>query len=102
MPPLPPLAAADRPTAHGEVAGGSDRCVCPDGAWTLVSTPEVSVRAAPVTHTVPCVGYVVEESSRAGKLLVDKPRREENSPSVSPPHAMNRLSALQIPTKMVK
>jgi ribonuclease Z len=79
-PPPPPLAAAQRPTRHGEVAGGGDVRPGPDGTWALLDTGEVSVRAAPVTHTVPCVGFVVEEAGRGGRLLIDRvmPRLEAN------------------------
>jgi ribonuclease Z len=67
---------------YGEVNGGRDiypvidhpRSV--DGApvWHVVDETDVQVYAAPMSHPIPCVGYVVEEMPRAGRLkseLVD-------------------------------
>jgi len=39
--------------------------------WRLFEDDNVAVRAAPLQHTVPCVGYVVREADRPGKLRVD-------------------------------
>lgn len=33
---------------------------------------QYKVEAAPILHTVPCVGYVVSEKARAGQVLADK------------------------------
>jgi ribonuclease Z len=65
----------------GEVEGGSDLHPSDDARWwTLVRTDELVVSAAPVTHTVPTVGFVVSEAPKPGRLLIDKvlPRLEAN------------------------
>ncbi|KAJ1452920.1 beta-lactamase-like protein [Pelagophyceae sp. CCMP2097] len=61
--------------AFGEVDGGRDIQPDADGCWTLFETSrqgerhgDVGVRAAPMAHTVPCVGYVVREHDRPGRL----------------------------------
>ncbi len=60
----------------GEVPGG--RQIYPDythpksieGApvYEIINDEEVTVTAAPMSHGVPCVGYVVEEQPRSGKI----------------------------------
>lgn len=35
------------------------------------STPLLTVRAAPMVHKIACVGFVVEEKDRVGKLNID-------------------------------
>lgn len=60
----------------GEMEGGRD--IYPqydhpkstDGApiWTVESEDDVTVSAAPMSHGVPCVGYVVQEHNRPGRL----------------------------------
>ncbi|KAL7548710.1 hypothetical protein ACHAWF_011979 [Thalassiosira exigua] len=60
----------------GEVDGGRDifpaydHPLSHDGApvWEVVSEDDVAVRAAPMSHGVPCVGYVVEERDQPGRL----------------------------------
>jgi len=74
--PPPPLAAAPddvRTSDAGEQPGGLNLRPGPDGCWELLTTPfgesgSVTVRAAPVRHTVPTVGYAVEEASKRGRL----------------------------------
>jgi ribonuclease BN (tRNA processing enzyme) len=41
-----------------------------DGApvWEVEDEEEVKVFAAPMSHSVPCVGYVVQEKSKPGRL----------------------------------
>jgi ribonuclease Z len=59
-------------------SGGSKRgSVAPAGRCGDDSPPVTSlltVKAAPMQHTVPCVGYVVSEADRAGRLKFDKIR----------------------------
>ena len=60
----------------GEVDGGRD--IYPtydhphssDGApvWEVEVNEDVKVCAAPMSHSVPCVGYVIEEKSKPGRL----------------------------------
>ena len=65
--------------SFGEVEGGRDIAPDDDGCWTLIESTkrgekhgDLSVRAAPMVHTVPCVGFVVREHDRPGTLRVDK------------------------------
>lgn len=55
----------------GEVEGGLNLTPRDMKLWWGLfddDTLEVSVSAAPVRHTVPCVGFVVEEKSKGGRL----------------------------------
>lgn len=72
----------------GELDGGRDiypiyqHPLCADGApvWEVEDEEDVRVFAAPMSHSVPCVGYVVEEKSKPGRLRdeVVKPIVERN------------------------
>lgn len=72
----------------GEVEGGTDiypvynHAKASDGApiWEVSMADDVRVLAAPMSHGVPCVGYVVEEEGRPGRLRDDvvKPIVERN------------------------
>lgn len=61
---------------YGEVEGGRDiypdyqHPASSDGApvWEVEDEGEVKVFAAPMSHSIPCVGYVVEEQSKPGRL----------------------------------
>lgn len=57
--------------AYGEQHGGLDIYPDGNGHYHLFTEGELTVRAAPMQHTVPCVGFVVSEATRAGKLKVD-------------------------------
>ena len=37
--------------------------------WGLLDEEGWSVRAAPLAHTAPCVGFVVEEAGKPGRLM---------------------------------
>lgn len=60
----------------GEVEGGRDiypqynHPMCAHGApiWEVEDEGDVVVHAAPMSHGVPCVGYVVKEQSKPGRL----------------------------------
>jgi ribonuclease Z len=61
---------------YGEIEGGRDifpiydhPASC-DGApvWEVEDEDDVKVFAAPMSHGIPCVGYVVEELSKPGRL----------------------------------
>jgi ribonuclease Z len=67
---------------YGEVDNGrniypaTDHPMSVDGApvWPILDENDVQVYAAPMSHGIPCVGYVVQEMPRAGRLrneLVD-------------------------------
>lgn len=67
---------------YGEIEGGQNIYPIPnhpmsvDGApvWELLDETDVKVFAAPMSHGIPCVGFVVQEMPRAGRLkseLVD-------------------------------
>ena len=59
--------------AFGEVFEGRNIPRDADGAWTCETRSKaLTVRAAPMAHTVPCVGFVVVEPDRPGALDVDK------------------------------
>eukprot|EP00804_Cyclotella_cryptica_P023152 CCRYP_000364-RA/>CCRYP_000364-RA protein AED:0.23 eAED:0.23 QI:178/1/1/1/1/1/3/52/755 len=71
-----PMINLDPSMDFGEVKGGRDiyprydHPQCHDGApiWEVENDGEVSVYAAPMSHGVPCVGYVIEEHDRPGRL----------------------------------
>lgn len=44
----------------------------PGLSWTLRCGPDFTVSATYITHKTPSLGYVVRESDRAGKLLVER------------------------------
>ncbi|EIM88283.1 Metallo-hydrolase/oxidoreductase [Stereum hirsutum FP-91666 SS1] len=59
---LLPVHACELPT-------GRNITQSPDGAWhDIFKNDEVSVSAAPILHSVPCVGYVVNEAPVPGKM----------------------------------
>ena len=73
----------ERPVAWGEQPGGRDLAPDADGVswWKLLETGDgMRVRAAPLQHSVPCVGFVVEEDAKPGRLLPDRalPHLERN------------------------
>ena len=60
--------------AFGELSDGLDIYPDADGCWTLPTSstnPMLSCRAAPMVHTVPCVGYVIIEADKPGRLDVE-------------------------------
>lgn len=66
-------------TQFGELPGGRDifpihdHPLSHDGApvWEVEDEDDVKVYAAPMSHGVPCLGYVVEEQSLPGRLRDD-------------------------------
>ena len=68
-----PKATGQSEAAFGEVFEGRNIPRDADGAWTCETRSKaLTVRAAPMAHTVPCVGFVVLEPDRPGALDVDK------------------------------
>lgn len=69
----------ERSSDFGEVEGGRDifpvydHPLSVDGApiWEVEDEGDVRCRAAPMSHSVPCVGYVVEEERKPGRLRPD-------------------------------
>ena len=57
-------------TAH-RATPGRDVPPAEDGVgwWGLLDEEGWSVRAAPLAHTAPCVGFVVEEAGKPGRLV---------------------------------
>lgn len=53
---------------YGEREGGRDIFPDADGHYHLFSDKGVTVKAAPMVHSIPCVGYVVHEDDRPGAL----------------------------------
>lgn len=69
QPPSPPSVRTNFDPVYGEREGGRDIYPEADGSYFLFSEGPISVRAAPMQHTIPCVGYVVQEEDRAGALM---------------------------------
>ena len=70
---MSPKATGQSEAAFGEVFEGRNIPRDADGAWTCETRSKaLTVRAAPMAHTVPCVGFVVVEPDRPGALDVDK------------------------------
>jgi ribonuclease Z len=49
------------PAVMGELVGSRDIATLPDGTWLVEKEGPITIRAAPIQHTVPCVGYVIDE-----------------------------------------
>lgn len=55
--------------AHACELAGRDIAPAADGTWPGVfASPLVSVSAAPIAHSVPCVGYVMREAPVPGRI----------------------------------
>jgi ribonuclease Z len=57
--------------AYGEQPGGRDILPDANGHYMLLTDGDLTVQAAPMQHTVPCVGFVVNEAPRQGRLRVE-------------------------------
>ncbi len=66
--PKNPKVCCDESLAHGEQPGGCAIYPSSDGIFNVLTEGDFTVKAAPMQHTVPCVGYVVEEVSKVGSL----------------------------------
>jgi len=65
-----PSIQLQRSFLYKETDEGDDLYPDDDGVWHLVHEREgASVRAAPMKHTVRCVGYVIEEQQKPGRLI---------------------------------
>lgn len=74
-----PMIMLDPSPQFGEIKGGRDiypiyhheKCVGGAPIWEVEDEGDVKVYAAPMSHGVPCVGYVVEEIDKPGRLRND-------------------------------
>eukprot|EP00903_Cladosiphon_okamuranus_P021823 g20067.t1 len=57
---------------YGEREGGRNFYPDKNGHYELFQDEKVTVRAAPMKHGVPCVGFSIEEADRPGRLLAEK------------------------------
>lgn len=72
-----PLLNLEASPQFGEIDGGRDiypmydhpQCVHGAPVWEVEDEGDVKVFAAPMSHGVPCVGYVIEEENKPGRLL---------------------------------
>jgi ribonuclease BN (tRNA processing enzyme) len=87
---------------YGEVDGGTDiypnynhpQCVNGAPIWKIVAEDDVDVYAAPMNHGIPCLGFVVKEQSRPGRL-----RQELVEPIVMRNFESLRAAGFAIPMK---
>ena len=56
---------------YGEQEGGKDIVADDKGHYHILVEGDLTVQAAPMQHTVPCVGFVVTEAQRPSKLKVE-------------------------------
>jgi ribonuclease Z len=70
-PPVMPTIRTRAEARYGEQPGGTDIYPDANGHYNLVEEGELSVKAAPMQHTIPCVGFVVSEKPKAGRLKFD-------------------------------
>jgi len=74
-----PTLNLDKNSQFGEIPGGRDiypiydhpKCAHGAPVWEVENEGEIKVYAAPMSHGVPCVGYVVEEAGKPGRLRSD-------------------------------
>ncbi len=69
-----PKVICDESLAHGEQPGGCIIYPSSNGIFEVLTDGDFTVKAAPMQHTVPCVGYVVEEVSKLGSLNAENLR----------------------------
>ena len=71
-PPIVPIVRTRFDPNFGELEGSRD--IYPDchGNYLVFEEGDFTVQAAPMQHTVPCVGYVVQEKTKPGRLKVEK------------------------------
>lgn len=99
-----PMIMLDPSSQFGEIKGGRDiypiyhheKCVDEAPIWEVEDEGDVKVYAAPMSHGVPCVGYVVEEEGRPGRL-----RNDLVEPIVRRNIAGLREAGMKIPMKVM-
>lgn len=70
-PPYSPIVRTKFDSSYGEKPGGRDIYPNDNGHYDLFDG-ELSVKAAPMQHSIPCVGFVISEAERAGSLKPEK------------------------------
>jgi len=43
--------------------------------WNILENNDYNIKAVPIKHRIPCFGYVIQESNKAGTLDVEKAKR---------------------------
>jgi ribonuclease Z len=66
--PIPPKIELERDALYGEKEGGKDLYPNADGVFELFSNEQYTAYAAPMKHTIPCVGYMVKEATQPGHI----------------------------------
>lgn len=57
---------------YGEREGSRDIYPDANGHYSLLDDDAFVIQAAPMQHSIPCVGYVVKEKDRAGSMKMDQ------------------------------
>jgi ribonuclease Z len=74
--PSPSVDGCPLPLHTSELASGRNLIQEIDGTWRDIMShaphPNISISAAPIQHSCPCVGYVLQESPRPGKITDPK------------------------------
>lgn len=81
----------------GELEGGRDIKPNADGEYEIFHEAGITVCAAPLVHTVPCVGYVLKEDTKRGKLLPGQviPHIKRNAEALKAHGIANPMSFLK-------
>ena len=58
-------------STYGEREGGTNIFPNENGIYNVFEDEEVQIHAGPMQHTVPCVGFIIKEKDRVGKLNVE-------------------------------
>ena len=69
--PPPPMVRTRFDPLYGEVPGSKDFYPDENGNYHIFEDDDLCVTAAAMQHTVPCVGYVVTEKHKTGRLRLE-------------------------------
>lgn len=69
--PPPPMVRTRFDPLYGEVPGSKDFYPDENGNYHIFEDDDLCITAAAMQHTVPCVGYVVTEKHKTGRLRLD-------------------------------
>jgi len=100
-----PMMNLESSSVFGEVKGGRDifpiydHPYSADGApvWEVEDEGDVRVYAAPMSHSVPCVGYSIHEEQKPGRL-----RAEQVEPLVRKNYDALRKAGMRAPMKVMQ